>query len=458
MKPIFEKERKNLNHYYPFDIVPENCWIDNGKIYLNFFDKDPLLTFIVDMKGISSFIDITPYEGMLRYRERIKNEINLTREEEYELLMNKIEAKEKQSIEYTKNWIKKYNNLQYKIVVSISGGKDSDLTKHIIDKTYQELELDKNYDLIAFNSTNETAQTYIHLKKYHGLTKDNIKSPEKGWHKFIQEDKDYYVPTTISRYCCDVYKEGKMKKVYDTKEKLLIILGMRKDESHKRSFYEFDLNKAWLDHYSQFPKNKRKPLNVPTNWKRFLPIVEWTDIEVWLYLIHNKIQLNPMYELGFERCGCLICPMASTYSLYLVEKYYPKQWNRWVEILSENYERKNIRKQLKWDEIEYIYGGHWKNFSSLEAQILNRKPNDNNIEYLAYLKGCSYDVAKSFYNKKCKCGKKLNPKETAMSFKFGNRNDDNCLCKKCLCNSLNINEEEYSDFARTFIEQGCTLF
>lgn len=148
----------------------------------------------------------------------------------------------------------------------------------------------------------------------------------------------------------------------------------------------------------------------------------------------------------------------SSYANYLVMKYYPTYWNRWTNIIEENYKRKNIKKQLKWDFYEYLYEGHWKNFNSLESRILNRKPNEEDIEYLAYLKGCTVDVAKKFYDKKCNCGKKLNPKETAMYFKIFGVNANTPLCKKCLCKTLDIKEAEYSEMSRKFMEQGCSLF
>lgn len=301
MKPIFELERRNFNRYYPYDIVPENCWIDGNKIYLNFFDKEPLITFKVDLTGIYPFLDLKPYKDKFHYANRIKNEKNLTREEEYELLKDDIESKYNESLEKTKEWVDRYYDSTYKMVVSVSGGKDSELTRYFVNKAHEELNLTPKYRLLAFNSTNETPETYKYLKHYYNLTKEDIISPKKGWHKYIEEDKDFFIPTTLARYCCSTYKEGQMKSQYDNKENLLIILGMRKDESYKRSFYDFDLNKAWIEHYKSI--GKKKPLNVPKNWLRFLPIVNWEDIELWLFIINNNIKLNPMYEMGFNRVG-----------------------------------------------------------------------------------------------------------------------------------------------------------
>ena len=457
IKPIFEEERKKLNHYYPTEIVPENCWIDKNKIFLNVYDTEPIAKFSVDLKGYT-FIDIEPYKNSMYYRDKMLSSKNLNFEETYELYKDAIEKKIRKSIDLTKEWITQYGET-HKVVLSVSGGKDSELTRFILEKAYEELVMEKNYRTIAFNTTNETAETYKALKHHYGLTKENIISPKVGWHKFIKENKNYYLPTTLSRYCCSTYKEGQMKKEYKSSEDLLIILGMRSHESNKRSFYDYDLNKSWIDHYSKFPKNKRKPLNVPNNWKRFLPIVEFEDHEVWLAILHYGLYINPMYKLGFNRVGCLICPNMDSYSNYLIIQYYSKQWERWVDIIEKNYEIYNIKKQLKWDIYEYVYDGHWKNFSSLEAKILNRKQNDNDIEYLAYLKGCSEDVARKFYNKECECGKKLNPKETGMYFKtIGMHECNYCLCKNCLCEKLCIDKREYNKIAMQYMNEGCNLF
>ena len=41
------------------------------------------------------------------------------------------------------------------------------------------------------------------------------------------------------------------------------------------------------------------------------PIVDWTDNQVWSFLQDAKVPVNPLYECGFSRVGCIGCPMAS---------------------------------------------------------------------------------------------------------------------------------------------------
>ena len=41
------------------------------------------------------------------------------------------------------------------------------------------------------------------------------------------------------------------------------------------------------------------------------PIYEWTDSDIWEYIRQNNIEVNPLYEMGYERVGCIGCPLAS---------------------------------------------------------------------------------------------------------------------------------------------------
>ena len=40
------------------------------------------------------------------------------------------------------------------------------------------------------------------------------------------------------------------------------------------------------------------------------PIVDWTESDVWSFLQDAKVEMNPVYSLGFHRVGCIGCPLA----------------------------------------------------------------------------------------------------------------------------------------------------
>lgn len=404
------------------------------------------MTFKVDL--INYQINIKKYEKPIHK--------NYTLEEEYEVAREQLEAKVKQSIQMTKEYTLK--NLDKKIFVSISGGKDSDVMKHIVDIAFNELReegINVDYNLIAFNTSNDTAETYKHLKQHHKMTKENIISPEVGFYQWIVDKKNYFTPTRFVRNCCSTYKEGQLTKIMGKKEDTLTFLGMRSPESVKRKDYDFDLNEAQK-------KIGKKP-NVPENWLRFLPIVKWTDAEVWLYILNRKMKYNDMYNKGFNRIGCLICPYQSDVVELLIKNHYPKQWKRWVDILAKGYEIYGVERRLKWDLLEWCEGGRWKSATSKESELTTKKATPERIKELAELKGISEEMAVKYFKKECSCGKKLNPTEIAMFLKLTGRyenQEDNrqYLCKKCLSEFLGITTKEYKEKAIEFTQGGCELF
>ena len=135
-----------------------------------------------------------------------------------------------------------------------------------------------------------------------------------------------------------------------------------------------------------------------------------------------------------------------------------------MNIVSKNYEVKNVAKRLKWTLKEYL-GGKWKVGLSKEYELLSKKKTKERVEELAEIKGISYDMAEKYWNKSCsKCGKaKLNPDEIAMFYKLYGRyeeKEDNreLMCKDCLCKELGITPKEYSLKVQEFRKQGCNLF
>ncbi|HBE9444587.1 phosphoadenosine phosphosulfate reductase domain-containing protein [Clostridioides difficile] len=446
MKPVFQEEQDLLERKLNITL-PKNIWRKGSKIYLNHFDKRPFLSFKVNL--LSNSLMLKEYKKPTHK--------NYTLEEEYLLKKDMLESKVIKSINMTKKFI--LENLSHKFIISLSGGKDSTVMKTIMDLAIEELYqegIHVKYRLISFNTSNDTAETYLYLKNYHYMQKENIISPKIGFYNWITKNKNYFTPSIFVRNCCSTYKEGQLSKVLNKNEKAVIFLGMRKYESIKRKHYDFDLNESQI--------RVGNKLIVPNTWKRFLPIVEWDDSDVWLYTLNRKIEYNKMYNLGFNRVGCLICPNQHDYTELLIKEYYPKQWSRWTNILSKGYEIYGIDRRLKWSLLEWCEGGKWKKSVSKEFELTTKKATPERIEELSKLKNIPKEIAIRYFNKKCNCGKKLNPTEIAMFLKitgiYENINNDtrNYLCKKCLCELLNISSKEYKDISIEYSKKGCNLF
>ncbi|MEG1309839.1 MAG: phosphoadenosine phosphosulfate reductase family protein [Bacilli bacterium] len=457
MKPIFKKEYDMLEKELKIKL-PRDIWRKGKKIYLDTTNSKPIVTFKVSEDLNSLYIHKNNIEEISEDKTKVKiNEVwiySRTFKEEILLYNEQLNYQERLSINMMKECISKYGST-HNFRDSVSGGKDSDLSKLILDKSIKELKIDFKYDIDMFNSSNETAETYLYAQNIIGLSKKQIHSPQKGWYKWLEEDKNYFIPSVMVRNCCSTYKEGKLNKLLDRKKNYVLIVGTRSQESSKRSHHDWYLNDA--------VKKAGKTINVPENWIRFLPIVKWSDVEVWLYIMREKLKFNPLYEMGYNRVGCLICPYASDYADFLTKKYYPFQWDRWMIMLEKNYEIWNVEKRLKWSLDEWE-SGKWKTGISKIQEIIQKKATQERIDKVSNLLGISELLAKKYFQKKCKCGKRLNPGEIAMFLKTQGRfetveyDDRTYLCKKCLSEELSWDDNTYKEKQIEYREQGCNLF
>lgn len=109
------------------------------------------------------------------------------------------------------------------------------------------------------------------------------------------------MPLRTQRWCCRCIKEcggvGRVK-----------LLGMRKEESNKRSCYT---------EYSDASFQGKN-----TTW--LLPIVNWTELDRKQYVEEFNLKTNPIYSLGFKRSGCILCPNQTKTDVELSLKYFPK--------------------------------------------------------------------------------------------------------------------------------------
>ena len=60
------------------------------------------------------------------------------------------------------------------------------------------------------------------------------------------------------------------------------------------------------------------------------PIYEWTDADIWEYVRANNIPMNPLYERGYKRVGCVGCPMATYHQVMREFEDYPKYKDAYI--------------------------------------------------------------------------------------------------------------------------------
>lgn len=207
------------------------------------------------------------------------------------------------------------------ICVSFSGGKDSTVVSHLVMNTFGRSDILH----IFADTTIEAPDTYKYLeafKKKHTLTPIiYCKSPLD----FFDIASEIGPPSRILRWCCTTHKTnplGKIIGVLNPSAGVLAFDGVRKCESNRRSNY-------------------LKVSAAHKIGKEILasPILEWSDIQLWIYMLVHGLEINTAYAKGFRRVGCLYCPFNSNWSELLIRYYYPKESTFWTSFLHEHAQR-----------------------------------------------------------------------------------------------------------------------
>ena len=340
----------------------------------------------------------------------------------YQDELSEIENKSKELIT---NSIYKYNDR--KIAVLSSGGKDSTVTSFLVKACIN------NPEIIFNNTSLDCADTYLHIKKEENLT---IINPKEGFYQW--RNRLNFIPTRFARACCDIFKEGAMVDYIDKDDKYLFFMGMRNQESAKRSEY----GDEWKNH----KWDNRE-------WDAILPIRKWTELQIWLYILKNNININPKYKKGYSRVGCAISCAYYTKSTWALDEYwYPKMRKRWIDILINDFRNNNKDLIMNCTEKEYL--------TNWNGGIVRPEPTEEVIEQFAIRNNLDVKVAKNYFGHKCaECGKKIKHKDViGMNMKFNGRNIKQMYCKKHMKNKLGIDNNQWDSYVDTFKSQGCELF
>jgi phosphoadenosine phosphosulfate reductase len=163
--------------------------------------------------------------------------------------------------------------------VGFSGGKDSQVVWDLVKLAGVKAEA-------VFNLTTVDPPELIRFIRAH-YPEVEIRKPSRSMYRLIV--RRLMAPTRIMRFCCEFLKENSGP----GEDTGVTITGVRKAESLIRS-------KRGL--YEKSKKNKK-------GWI-LNPIIEWSDADVWEYIRSNKMPYCSLYDEGFSRVGCVMCPMA----------------------------------------------------------------------------------------------------------------------------------------------------
>ena len=199
------------------------------------------------------------------------------------------------------------------LVITYSGGKDSDVLLHMAGKS------GIPYEVLHSLTTADAPETVWHVRDTFRRLElagvkcdiDTHRTQDGGnvtmWNLI---PRNSVPPTRINRYCCRELKETGGKGRF-------IATGVRWAESERRKQSHGVMETSHKD------KDKRIILMDDNDERRMLlencqlkarrtvnPIIDWAESDVLDYASAEKICMNPLYECGWKRVGCIGCPMA----------------------------------------------------------------------------------------------------------------------------------------------------
>jgi phosphoadenosine phosphosulfate reductase len=139
------------------------------------------------------------------------------------------------------------------------------------------------------------------------------------------------MPRRQVRYCCEELKEG-------GGEGRFVLTGIRAAESVKRA---------------KRPMVELCPRGLG---KKYLhPIIDWSMSEVWAYIHQNKMPYCSLYDEGFKRIGCVLCPMETARQTQIELVRFPKLAKAWRIAFERFWERQTPSTVAYWETSDEMW-------------------------------------------------------------------------------------------------------
>lgn len=260
--------------------------------------------------------------------------------------------------------------------IADSGGKDSSVLKRIAEKCREQYGL--QYKIVHNHTGIDAPETVYFVrsekKRYEQMGIEyNILYPEITFEELCI--KNGMLPTRLARFCCEYLKERRGQ----VNERL--VTGVRRDESTNRkrnqgvvtimkgktpdgvdedeNFIKTERGGYMLLNYDNDESVKTVYTCFRTNKVMVNPIINWKEEDVWRYISSEKIPINPLYECGYTRVGCIGCPMGR----------YPKYRDRYIRIANKIVEMKHAKGKLLNFKTGLEYFRHWMEDPNVEGQF-----------------------------------------------------------------------------------------
>lgn len=224
------------------------------------------------------------------------------------------EELEQTAIERIRKFAKIAKTMGFEVRLGFSGGKDSQVCYDLCKRSGIEFRA-------FFNHSFESNVTLRFIREHYPEVIWRRDHPY-GFIRNIWKKHNGMLPDTRHAYCCQDYKHNHK---YSDKAS---IIGVRKAESAKRRS-----NTAFMAKNKTIKKKNNELFNEyfaehcqsegANSIIQLMPIIDWTDANVWDYIKAHNLPVNPEYKKS-RRVGCIVCPKANLTSNYIWLMKMPK--------------------------------------------------------------------------------------------------------------------------------------
>jgi len=228
--------------------------------------------------------------------------------------------------------------------LAFSGGKDSIVIYKLAEMSGVKFDAHFNY------TTVDPPEVVRFIRENYPSVE--IHRPKESMFKLIVKNR--FPPTRIARYCCVALKERGGAGRF-------VVTGIRWAESHKRTGRK-------MVHTCYKDKHK----------KYLHPIIDWSDAEIWEFIKKYNLKYCCLYDKGYRRIGCVLCPLKSYKDRIRDIKRYPNFYRAYLKAFREmlNVIKSEGRSTIWKDENDVM---KWWLYSGT-----NRKLPKNNMQLIDY--------------------------------------------------------------------------